>query len=68
MQHLLQIPPHLKYVTTLPCEMSAFEYWHLQDSVATRLTCDGIFNDHSTLLLSVDCRIPGLSVGEDFVI
>ena len=56
----LRIPPHLKCVATIPCEMSsvlkattenkttivAFKRLHIsQGRVATRLTCGGIFSD-----------------------
>jgi len=56
---MLNIPPHLAYVATLPCEtlMSAKQAINdkLQGSVATYLRCDGVVNKQikKGLLLSV---------------
>jgi len=45
---MLNIPPHLAYVATLPCEtlMSTKQAINdkLQGSVATYLRCDGVVN------------------------
>ena len=45
-----EIPPHLAYVVTLPCEtlMSAKPAFNdkLQGSVATYLRCGRVINDH----------------------
>jgi len=51
----LNIPPHLKYVTTLPCEIRMSENWQeseicivindkSQDSTAKRLSYDGVLH------------------------
>jgi len=56
---ILQIPPHLAYVATLPCKtlMSAKRAINdkLQGSVATHLRCDGVVNNQikKGLLLSL---------------
>jgi len=55
---VLNIPPHLVYVATLPCEtlMSAKQAINdkLQDSVAVYLRCGGVVNNQikKGLLLS----------------
>ena len=45
-KRILELPPHLAYVATLPCEtlMSAKQAidYKLQGSVATHLTCDEV--------------------------
>ena len=47
---LLTTPPHLKYVATLPCNLSLMACFAdinvSQDSVATHTRCDGSFNTH----------------------
>jgi len=49
---LLTTPPHLKYVATLPCNLSltaSFADINVsQGSVATYARCGGIFNIHLT--------------------
>ena len=58
-KRILNIPPHLPYVATLPCEtlMSAKQAINdkLQGTVATYLRCDGVVNNQikKGLLLSV---------------
>ena len=56
---ILKVPPHLAYVTTLPCEtlLSATQALNdkLQCSVAAYLRCGGVVNNHikKGLLLSL---------------
>jgi len=49
---LVTTPPHLKYVATLPCNLSLMacvaDINVSQGSVATHATCGGIFNIHLT--------------------
>ena len=49
---LLTTPPHLKYVATLPCNLSLMACFAditvSQGSVATYARCSGIFNTHFT--------------------
>jgi len=49
---LLTSPPHLKYVATLPCNLSLIVCFAdsnvSQGSVATYARCGGIFNIHLT--------------------
>jgi len=49
---LLTSPPHLKYVATLPCNLSLIVCFAdsnvSQGSVATYTRCGGIFNIHLT--------------------
>ena len=49
---LLTTPPHLKYVATLPCNLSLMacvaDINVSQGGVATHATCGGIFNIHLT--------------------
>jgi len=49
---LLTTPPHLKYVATLPCNLSLMAcFAHInvsQGSVATHARCSGIFSIHLT--------------------
>ena len=51
----LNIPPHLKYVATLPCEIRMSENWQQseictmindksQDSTGKHLSCDGLLH------------------------
>jgi len=48
---LLTIPPHLKYVATLPCNLSIIAcFRHIsQGGVAKYAWCGGIFSNHCIL-------------------
>jgi len=60
-QWILNIPPHLAYVATLPCEtlMSAKQviYDKLQGSVAIYLRCGEVFNNQTEKRLSLSLRV-----------
>jgi len=57
---LLTAPPHLKYVATLPCNLSLMACFAninvSQGSVATCAMCGGIFNIHLTTNLPKNLR------------
>jgi len=66
---LLTTPPHLKYVVTLPCNMSlmaCFADIHVsQGSVATYARCGGIFNIHLTT--NLPRNLPVEKFGSDLI-
>ena len=58
---LLTTPPHLKYVATLPCNLSLMDCFadinFSQSSMATKARCGGIFNIHLTANLLRNLRV-----------
>jgi len=58
---LLTTPPHLKYVATLPCNLTLMACFAdnnvSQGSVATHARCGGIFNIHLTTNLPINLPV-----------